>query len=416
MVSTQSSAGVAALKSWLVQQALLATPVPRIAARFADDLLALGVPLWRAHVGISTVHPQIESIGLTWTRQGKRQLEEFEHGSFARIANSSPFYDAVSAAHVLAQARAEDAQETVIPMIRHRLERGEGPQSYPLLAEFHAAGGTDYLCFVIVYGNDGRLDGSPGGAAVSFTTDRPGGFSDGEIAIIDDLLPAFGAALRVSADLRKTRTLLETYLGGDVGRRVLSGEVRRGSVEAMSAAIIVGDLRGFTVLADTVPRDQLVSMLDDYLDCLVRPVETSNGQVLKFLGDGLLATFPFEAKEPELVCRDALAAATAALQRIDALNSRRRQDGMPTMTLDLALHAGEVLYGNVGSDHRLDFTIVGPAVNEAARLEALCATLDVPLLASRRFVDLAGIPQHFRSLGRHALRGVRAPVEVFALR
>jgi adenylate cyclase len=283
------------------------------------------------------------------------------------------------------------------------------------LAEFHAAGGTDYLCFVIVYGNDGRLGSFSSGAAVSFTTDRPGGFTDGEVAMIADLLPAFGAALRVGADLSKTRTLLDTYLGRDVGRRVLSGEVRRGSVEAMSAAIVVGDLRGFTVLADEVPRDRLVSMLDDYLDCLVGPVEASDGQVLKFLGDGLLATFAFDTRAPQDVCRDALAAAIAALQRIDALNHQRRQDGLPVMTLDLALHAGEVLYGNVGSDRRLDFTIVGPAVNEAARLEALCATLDVALVASRRFVDLLGTPEKFRSLGPRALRGVREPVEVFTL-
>ena len=408
-----TTASVAAVKEWLIHQALLATPMPRLAARFADKLLAMGLPLWRAHVGISTVHPQVESIGLTWTRQGKRQLEAFEHGSFARMANSSPFYDAVTAAQVLAQGVDENAQQTIIPMTRYRLERGEGTPSYPLLEEYHSVGGTDYVCFVVVFGNDGRLGPFSSGAAVSFTADRPGGFTDDDIATIAELMPVFGVALRVAADVSKTRTLLETYLGRDVGNRVLNGDVQRGSVEAMSAAIIIGDLRGFTTLADDVPRDHLVAMLDDYLDCLVGPVEASDGQVLKFLGDGLLATFAFDKREPQAVCVDALSAATTALGRIEILNDKRRRSGQPIMTLDLALHAGEVLYGNVGSDRRLDFTIVGPAVNEAARLEALCSTLDVPLVASRRFVDVLKAPEKFRSLGPRVLRGVRAPVEVF---
>ncbi len=411
-MASGSRPGVEALKSWLIQQAVLGTPVPRVAAGFVDALIALGVPLWRAHVGFATLHPQIESFSLTWTREGKRELEANEHGSFARVANSSPFYDAVEAARAQVRVRG-DTQDILVTMRRYRLEHGEGPDTYPLLAAFRAAGATDYLCFVIIFGNNGHYDELSTGAAISFTADRAGGFSDSEITLLGDLMPIFGAAMRVGANLAETRTLLDTYLGRDVGRRVLSGEIHRGSVEAISAAIVVGDLRGFTALADETPREQLVSMLDDYLDCLVSPVEASGGQVLKFLGDGLLATFAFDAHEPRAVCGDALSAATDALGRIDALNCKRRDDGQPTMMLDLALHAGEVLYGNVGSDRRLDFTIVGPAVNEAARLEALCTTLDVPLVASRRFVDLLGAPEQFRSLGPRALRGVRTPVEVF---
>jgi len=412
-VASESRPEVEALKRWLIQQAVLGTPVPRVAAGLADALVELGLPLWRAHLGFATLHPQVESIGLTWTRAGKRQLEMYEHGSFARVANSSPFYDAVAAARAEARGIHGTPSDILVPMRRFRLERGDGPDSYPLLAEFRAAGGTDYLCFVIIFGNDGRYDEFSTGAAISFTTDRAGGFADGEIAMLTELMPTFGAALRVGANLATTRTLLDTYLGRDVGRRVLSGEIHRGSVEAISAAIVVGDLRGFTALADEAPRDQLVGMLDDYLDCLVSPVEASGGQVLKFLGDGLLATFAFDTLEPQAVCGDALSAATGALGRIDALNRKRQDQGQPTMMLDLALHAGEVLYGNVGSDRRLDFTIVGPAVNEAARLEALCATLDVPLVASRRFVDLLAAPAQFRSLGPRTLRGVRTPVEVF---
>jgi len=414
-VSSESSSKAAALQRWLVHQALLATPIPRVAGHFVDSLVDMGMPVWRAFLATSTLHPQIEGVGLTWTRDGQRLRQEYQHGSFERVPSLGPMYDAVVATQGRPSADANAISSVITPMTRYRLDRGEGTATYAILEEFRAGGATDYLCFAIPFANGGNVDEGNAGAVVSVMVDRPGGFTDEEVATIADLMPALGAALRSSTDLAAIRTALDTYLGRDVGRRVLNGEIKRGSVEAISAAILVGDLRGFTVLADEVPRDRLVSMLDDYLDCLVSPVEASGGQVLKFLGDGLLATFAFDAHEPRTMCVAALAAATEALRRIDELNRNRNDEGQPIMTLDLALHAGDVLYGNVGSARRLDFTIVGPAVNESARLEALCATLDVPLVASRRFVDLLGTPEKFHSLGPRVLRGVRAPVEVFTL-
>jgi adenylate cyclase len=179
--------------------------------------------------------------------------------------------------------------------------------------------------------------------------------------------------------------------------------------------MFVGDLRGFTMLADSVPRDDLVALLNEYLDCLIAPIETAGGQILKFLGDGLLATFSFADTDAATACAAALSAATSALQSVNALNERRAAAKLPLTMLDLALHAGDVLYGNVGANRRLDFTIIGPAVNEAVRLEALCSALDVPLIASSRFVEHLGATNRFRSLGPQMLRGVRRPVEVFSL-
>lgn len=398
------------LKRWLAGQALAATPAPRIATHVAQELVALGLPIWRCHVGMSALHPQVESIGLTWTRDGGELSEEYGHGSFASIAGTSPFHDAVRAAQDA--ARGGVGPERAIPMTRYRLERGEGLH-YALLARFHAAGGTDYVCFVAVFGTEGRFDGALSGTAVSFMTDRAGGFRDDEIALLADLMASFAPALRVAAHVATTRSLLDVYLGRDVGRRVLSGEIRRGSVETITAAILVGDLRSFTTLADTTPSALLVEMLDDHLDALVAAIEDHGGQVLKFLGDGLLATF--SAHGPRRDCAGALDAAVDALARTEALHAVRLADGRPVAALDLALHAGDVLYGNVGSDRRLDFTVIGPAVNEAARLESLCSALDVPLVASGRFVDLLDAPERFRSLGAHALRGVRRPAEVFTL-
>ena len=408
-----TAAALAGLRRWLGNQALMAGPVQDVACGFADGLLAAGIPLWRAYLSATTLHPEIEAFGLTWTRDGGRESEAYGHGSWGKMSSPSPIYDAVLAARESAMDPAAARAEDIVPLTRYRLERGEGVGRYPILAELHAAGATDYLCFIIPFGFDGTLHPLRTGASVTLATDRPGGFTTAEVRALDDLMPVFGAAIRAGIDLAAFRTVLTTYLGRDVGRRVLHGEIRRGSVETISAAILVGDLRGFTALADALPQDQLVAMLDDYLDALATPVEDRGGQVLKFMGDGLLATFAFAEDDPAETCGRALAAAAEALQRIAAINVRRAEAGVAMMTLDVALHVGDVLYGNVGSGQRLDFTIIGPAVNEAARLENLCGALDVPMVVSRRFVEALAAPQLFRCLGLQTLRGVRAPVEVF---
>ncbi len=410
----ERAAGLARLRRWLANQALLAAPVPAVASGFAEGLLTSGLPLWRAHVSVTTLDPQKEAVGLTWLRDGGRELEAFGHGAFQRVSVGSPIYDAVLEARRRAAEPGASGRESIVPMARYRLERGEGFERYPLLVEFRDEGATDYLVFVLPFSVDGSLHPIRTGAVATLAADRAGGFAEEDVADIAELMPAFGAALRAGVDLASIRTVLDTYLGGDVGRRVLRGEIRRGSAETISAAIMIGDLAGFTALADEAPRDQLVALLDDYLDCLVGPIESGGGQVLKFLGDGLLATFALGAGPPQLVCGRALEAALEALRRVEALNAARRAAGLPVLGMDVALHLGDVLYGNVGSDRRLDFTVVGPAVNEASRLEALCGTLGAPLLASRAFVDALGEPQRFRSLGHRALRGVRAPLEIFA--
>jgi adenylate cyclase len=408
-----TAAALAGLRRWLGNQALMAGPVQDVACGFADRVLAAGIPLWRAYLSATTLHPEMEAFGLTWTRDGGRESEAYGHGSWGKLSATSPIYEAVIAAREAATDPAATRAEDIVPLTRYRLERGEGVDRFPILAGFRDAGATDYLCFVIPFAFDGTLHPLRTGATVTLATDRSGGFTAAEVQALDDLMPVFGAAIRIGIDLAAFRTVLGTYLGRDVGRRVLHGEIRRGSVETISAAILVGDLRGFTALADAMPRDQLIAMLDDYLDALATPVEDRGGQVLKFMGDGLLATFAFAEDDPAETCGRALAAAAEALQRIAAINVRRAEAGVPVMTLDVALHVGDVLYGNVGSGQRLDFTIIGPAVNEAARLEHLCGALGVPMVVSRRFVEELAAPQLFRCLGLQTLRGVRAPVEVF---
>src|SRR5690242_10539318 len=404
-----------ALRSWLADQVLLGAPVATVALGFVEGLAKAGIPVWRAHLAVSTLDPQHEAIGFTWNRDGARDREDFSHGSFNRISRGSPIYDAVIAARATAETSTAKPGENLLLMTRYRLSEGEGLTEYPLLTEFRAEGATDYLVFVAPFSTDGVLHPVRHGAVFTLAADGPEGFSPPDLAAIEDIMPAFAGAVRVGINLSAIRTALDTYLGRDVGQRILRGEIRRGSVETISAAIVFGDLRGFTRLSDEMPRDQLVGMLDDYLDCLVGPIEAHGGQVLKFLGDGLLATFSLGEADPSLLCGDALAAALEALARIDKLNERRAAAGLRFTTFDIALHLGDVLYGNVGSDRRLDFTVIGPAVNEASRLEALCEPLGVPLIASGRFVEALADPTRCRSLGARQLRGVRQPVEVFTL-
>ena len=198
--------------------------------------------------------------------------------------------------------------------------------------------------------------------------------------------------------------------------RVLTGAIGRGSVEAIRAVIWFSDLRGFTRLTDTLPRDALIEMLNDYLEAMACPVHDNHGQILKFMGDGLLATFDLTARDEAAVCRDALKAAAELRSAFLAFNQERKAAGKPVMDFGLALHLGEVLYGNIGASDRLDFTVVGPAVNEASRIQALCRSLERNILISSTFQEVAcGGPAGLESLGFHALRGVREPQELFTL-
>ncbi len=210
--------------------------------------------------------------------------------------------------------------------------------------------------------------------------------------------------------------MLGTYLGEDAGRRVHAGAIQRGSVEKLHAVIWYADIRGFTPISDSAPGSVIVDLLNDVFEILTAALRPRGGQVLKFIGDGMLATFSFEEADRAETCRRALDAAIEAMQQLDALKEAREAAGSPAASVDLALHIGEVLYGNVGATDRLDFTVIGPAVNEVARIEALCEPLDRAVLISAEFAAaVTAGDRRLEPLGRHALRGVRETKEIFAL-
>jgi adenylate cyclase len=276
-----------------------------------------------------------------------------------------------------------------------------------------AEGTTDYVAYCT------RL----GGAAVvgpmdcifsSWTTDRRGGFHDGALEVLDHVVPCVaGAILGVSLG-RIADALVETYLGRDAGRRVLRGSIERGVAEHIRAVLWFSDLKGFTRLVDTVAPELVIPMLNDYADAVVSSIHDHGGQVLKLMGDGVLATFELDAEED--ACARTLACIVEAVRRVDAVNAERSAKGLPTTGIYVAVHIGEVFYGNIGSTDRLDFTVIGPAVNELTRIAGMSRSLDQDIVLSATFAAAAGANRdRLVSLGRYALRGVSRPQELFTL-
>ena len=291
--------------------------------------------------------------------------------------------------------------------LRRRLAELPARLDYPVLEELKARGGTDYIAMPLVF-TDGTID------AMSWASDAPDGFSVEHLNRIDAFVPIFALILEVQNQRRILVALLDTYLGHRVGERIMGGELQRGSGRHIHAVIWSSDLRGFTQLSHMLPLEELINMLNDYFERMVTAIHAHGGEVLKFIGDGLLAIFPLgDAAFQHYAARAALNAATAAEHAIDELNRERRTAGKPAIRYGVALHIGDFMFGNIGAPERLDFTVVGPAVNLTERLEALTVQLERRLLVSADFARVAGRP--LVPLGRFQLRGVDEPQAVFGL-
>ena len=402
---------LAAITDWLAEAGLRSLSLDDIVDGFARRLNEVGVPVARIFAGMNTLHPMVRARSLIWDRAtGPATRFEFRHVEIdAPILRESPF------APMILHGIAERRYDLTSPKPEHEV---------PLFDELRAAGMTDWLGRVFPFGELSPQIGGPADAervgelwlVCSVTTDRPGGFADTHVAALRELLPVFALAAKATAMRAIYEGLLAAYLGQDPAARVLEGTVQRGEVQSVEAVLFFTDLRGFTTLADTLPGRDLILLLDDCFDCMVRPVTARGGEVLKFLGDGLLAIFRIEDKPRAETCAAALEAAKEALALMASLAETRRARSLPTPDLDIALHVGDVNYGNVGADARLDFTVIGPAVNEASRIERLCDELDRHLVMSQSFARAADASRHeLVSLGRHHLRGVREETELFGL-
>lgn len=391
---------VSAITDWLTGQGLLRADFETLLAGFCERLVAIEVPIWRGYVSITTLHPRVSGMGCSWRLDEGIRTEFYIH----RLAPTEDYL----------QSPFRYMLEGGLNALRLRLGQGEGRQ-FPLLERFRSDGATDYLAQVTGFGIDGVVDGRTG-VVSSWTTKHPDGFSQRDVAILDHLVPRLALALQARLSHQIAINLLDAYVGPEAGRRILSGEIHRGSLEVIRAVIFYADLRGFTSVADRYEREVLVEALNAYFDCLVPVITEHGGQVLKFLGDGLLAAFPLGDHAPPDVCERALDAAAEALACVRELNAERAATDRPVMDLDMALHLGDLFYGNVGSADRLDFTLIGPAVNEASRIEALCAQHERHLLISEAFASAAtASTERLVSIGRFALRGVRAAQSIYTL-
>ncbi|MDA0703237.1 MAG: adenylate/guanylate cyclase domain-containing protein [Proteobacteria bacterium] len=290
-------------------------------------------------------------------------------------------------------------------VIRRSLEPPANLAEFPILADLAAEGLTDYVAHPIEFSAERRN-------AVTWATDRPGGFTADEVDLLADIVPILSTILEAQSTRRTAAALLDTYLGRDPGGRVLDGTIVRGTGETLHAIILACDLRGFTPYSDTSDPGEVIATLNDFFDATGGPVTARGGEILKFIGDGFLAIFRIDDNCATQWAGVALEAVAEAKSNVDALNLRRKAAGLSELRFGTALHAGEVAYGNIGTADRLDFTVIGPVVNLAFRLEALTKKLGrAPLLSA----DFAGLcDAAVEPLGAHALRGLSMPVEVFA--
>ena len=382
---------VAAVIEWLIEGAHSAATPDGVLAELCDQLVDVGIPLWRAAVFVRTLHPQILGRRVEWRHGAGVTMRE---ASF-EVFDSDSFRDSPIAR----------VYEEVRP-IRSRLDDAEAG-AFPLLADLRAEGGTEYLALPLLFSN-GEVH------VATWATQQVGGFTDRQVAVLETINAPLARVAEIRALRRTAVNLLDTYVGHEAGARILAGRIRRGFSETLRAAIWLSDMRGFTTLADRMPPTTLIELLNRYFDCQVPAILSHGGEVLKFMGDGLLAIFPLAAEtDPRGVCSAALAAATEMRSAVSALRDWPAPADARAPRYGLALHIGELLYGNIGAANRLDFTCIGPAVNLAARLEGLAAELKRTTLFSAEFARHGG--EGIVPLGEFALAGFRAPQPVYGL-
>ncbi len=377
---------------WLVDGARTAKTPPAFLAELCGRLCDCGLPLHRVAAFVRTLHPDVLGRGFIW-----RPDEEVQVISIPIDMTGSP---------ELRHNPVRVVMQTGTGM-RRRISAPDCPDDFKIISDLRAEGVTDYIIQPLIFTN-GEYQ------AVSWTTTRTNGFTDEDLAALEAVRTPLSRMAEIYALRRTASTLLDSYVGRGSGERILAGHIRRGDVESIDAVVLLADLRGFTRISNERSGLEVIAILNSYFDCLVPPIESHGGEVLKFIGDGLLAIFPVgrESGATTEVCAAALAAAIdASRQMSENESTRTAMHGQP-LRFGMALHIGEILYGNIGGSGRLDFTAVGPAVNLTARLEKLAGELGRELVFSSEFAGRCREP--VVSLGSHAMRGFTDPHEVFA--
>jgi adenylate cyclase len=379
-----------AIAAWLIGSARQIASAPQAFDEYAWRLHAAGLPVLRVTLHCGTLHPQFLGSAYVWWRTTAQTQE---------IMVMHEVIDVVPYEENLV-ARVRNGGETV----RRRLDGPDARLDFPILHDIKAQGGTEYFGFPVA--------SAYGAHMVSYTTDRPGGFSEAEIAQLRTISERLSVLADTHVQRQIAENVLKAYLGPHTGPLVLAGKIRRGTGDTINAVLWSSDVRSFTTFSDRVPGQQVIAKLDQIFDGQARAIARHGGEILKFIGDGLLAIFPVDApEEAEQAATEALTAATEALATVAALDPHTA--GEAPLKMVIALHYGSAIYGNIGAADRLDFTVIGPDVNLVSRIEAVAKSLDLPLLVSDDFARVCGRP--LRSLGEHKLRGLEQPHELFTV-
>lgn len=393
---------IAGISTWLVDRGLAGASEADLVDGFCARCTGAGLVLSRGLVLVDTLHPVHEGRAFHWQDDGGGTAESV----YGRT-------DAGEAAEDWRRSAWHHIVETGCRDLRRHFGRGD-PCDFHRLVGLRDEGHLDYFALVTPF-SDGDAFGPMDCAYSQWLTRMPDGFSDRDIEGLRRLVPVLALAVKGASLARIARTLVEVYLGRDAGERVLSGRISRGVADEIDAVLWFSDLRGYTTISDTAPPGEIIPLLNDYAEAAISAVDAAGGDVLKLIGDGILAIF--KADDPAQACRCALAAEADLRGRLAALNARRAAEGRPVTTVYLGLHIGAVFYGNIGAESRLDFTVVGPAVNEVSRIAALCRSADRGVLLSSAFRAAAPAEAraHVVSVGRYALRGVGRAQELFTL-
>lgn len=376
---------------WLINETRTERFIDNIFVELCNRLNAAGVPLGQAMLQLRTCHPEWLGARISW-KPGTTEaiIDTFDYG----IESTDEFL--LSPANELRKGAEE---------VRQRLDRETMGPPWPILSKLADEGMTDYVAWPIHH----TLGQSH---MISFATAANGGFQPEHLAFLKDLIPAFALVSEIRLKNIISRTLLQTYVGFSAGAQILAGATTRGSGETISAAIMICDLRNFTQISDLWPRDDVIEMLNGFFDAISDPIERSGGEILKFLGDGLLAVFPLDHED---ACCKLLASIQEARSNMKRLNEKNLIRGRPVLNYGVGVHLGDVMYGNIGTKKRLDFTVVGPAVNITSRLESLTKEVGRSVLLSGAFADASCCRHGLERVGLFPLKGLGEPVEVFAL-
>jgi len=377
---------------WLLGHAPSLPSCRHVLEGLIDRLNAEGMALHRASLGIGVLHPELMAKAYTWERDGRYVSEtEIHHG----IETTDQYLD--SPFRPLNEGEA---------FVRQRLSGPDARIDYPMLEEQRDSGATDYIAIGMPR-SDGKI------YRASWTTDRPGGFSGTQIDRLLSLRTVLGVVIELQSRAEMTKSVLNLYLGREAGRRVYNGDIKRGDGETIRSILWICDLRGFTSLSDRIPLDRLIAVLNDYFEAVTGPIHASGGEVLKFMGDAVLGIFRIE-NEADIsdIGERALSAAELAVANMNILNRRRGRENKTTLDFGIALHVGDAMYGNVGAHDRLDFTVIGPAVNLCARLETLAGSLGEKIICSAEFAAIS--TTEMRTVGMHELKNLWAALEAFA--